>query len=292
MRVLLATDGSKDARAATVALRDFPLPADTQVRVLSVATAPYPPMEVPALGDLREAVLDDARRLVADTRGTLAARWPACEERVAEGDPREQIAHEAEEWGADLIVLGARGLGAVRSFLLGSVSLGVLRHAPCSVLVVKGAPRAVHEVLVAIDGSDDSMAALRFLGSLALPSDVRVSLIGVVEQVRVPATSPGIVRRRLAAAVRTLHAERQAEMERVLARAAADVQGSVAVAGSATPVGVPADHIIRAARAGGADLVVVGARGLGGVKRVLLGSVSEKVVRYAPAAVLVVKRRQ
>jgi nucleotide-binding universal stress UspA family protein len=57
--------------------------------------------------------------------------------KIIEGPPRQVIVDEAEKWGADLIVMGSRGLGAWNRLLLGSVSSAVVYHAKCSVEIVR-----------------------------------------------------------------------------------------------------------------------------------------------------------
>ena len=109
--------------------------------------------------------LAESERVVGEPQRRLEKRWPAVAGRVLEGDPREVIVEAATQAGSDLIVLGARGLGAVASFLFGSVSLGVTRHAPCPVLVCRGAPRPVRAVTVAVDGSADASAAVEYFAA-------------------------------------------------------------------------------------------------------------------------------
>jgi len=151
MRVLLATDGSNDAKAAVEWLHHLPLPGDRDVMVITVVMPPLIPVVPDLVGELHGALIADARRLADDTASELLCRTAIG--RVVEGDPREEIVAAAREWGADLIVLGARGLGAIKEFLLGSVSLWVARHAPCPVLVCKGTPRTVRTITVGLDGS-------------------------------------------------------------------------------------------------------------------------------------------
>jgi nucleotide-binding universal stress UspA family protein len=191
---------------------------------------------------------------------------------------------------ADAIVLGARGLGAVASFLMGSVSLGVARHAPCPVLVCKGAPRAIRSLTVALDGSDHARAALRFVTGLPWPAGTAVHLVAVVEPLRYPSSAPGMLAPQLTAALREDEAERRRALEDVLAAAAAEVPPAL-VTTTATLVGAPALSILAEAEKHGSDLLVVGARGLGAVKRLVLGSVSESVLRHAACPVLVVRPR-
>jgi nucleotide-binding universal stress UspA family protein len=155
--------------------------------VVNAVEAPFAANAAVALG-WREFIAE-SERVVAEARGRLAKRWPAVSATVLDGDPRKAIVEAAANAGSDLIVLGARGLGAVASFLLGSVSLGVSRHAPCPVLVCRGAPRPVCNVTIAIDGSADARAAFDFFAALPLPSSLRVRLVGVVEPLRYPSSA-------------------------------------------------------------------------------------------------------
>jgi len=288
MRVLLATDGSKDA--ATEWLKEFPLPGDTTVLIVTVAAPLHALAEVQMMRDLREAVLADVRRIGEEAQKILKPRWPGVEVQVREGDPREEIIRVAEEWGADLVVLGTRGLGAAQGFLLGSVSQTVARHATCPVLVVKGSPRKPGKVLVAMDGSEGSLDTLRFLRSLEPGRKLDLLLLGVVEPLRFPSTAPRFIRGPLKAALVDLQQERRAEIQNALGSAANEMKGKVGTISVSVRSGNPAEEIVRAAKDRGVDLIVVGARGLGGVKRLLLGSVSERVLRDARCPVLIVKR--
>jgi nucleotide-binding universal stress UspA family protein len=188
-------------------------------------------------------------------------------------------------------VVGARGLGSVKRFLMGSVSHVVARHARCPVLVVKGRPRKLGSVLVAMDGSEDSFQAVRFLQSFGLPRRTKVRLLSVVEPLRYPASAPQALRAQLVGMIKELEAERRDELEKVLERAATQLDDKITRVTRYTPSGNPADEIVATADDYDTDLVVVGARGLGGMARLLLGSVSEKVLAHARCPVLIVKER-
>jgi nucleotide-binding universal stress UspA family protein len=189
-------------------------------------------------------------------------------------------------------VVGARGLSAVKEFLLGSVSAGVARHAPCPVLVCKGSPRPVRAITVAHDGSEGARDAMRVVTGWPLPSSTRLRLIGIAEPVRYPATAPGILAGPLHAAVASAEAERRGALERTLTAEARDVRGGMAQVDIKVTVGMPARDIVDYADVTETDLLVVGARGLGAMKRLLLGSVSEAVLRHATCPVLVVHPRR
>ena len=289
MRVLFATDGSEDARTATAWLARFPLPAGSRLRVVSVVSIPPSALDVPTVRDFQASLREAARQTAEAARAALAPRFADTDVQVPEGDAREAILRVAAEWPADLVVLGARGLGAIAGFLLGSVSLGVARHARCSVLVVKGGADVIRGVLVAIDGSEHAAAAAAFLARLPLDPTVVVRLAGVVQSPRYPATAPafatGIVRDALAQIVK----ERSTALEQALAKAAAPFAGRVKKIERRVLVGHPVDALIGAAAGWNVGLVVVGARGLGTLERVLLGSVSEGVLRHVDRPVLIVK---
>jgi len=291
MRILLATDGSKDAAAATAFLRELPVPASSKLCVMTAVSFPTFAFEPQPVREFKSSVLEDARRVVDEARARLAPRGFDIETDVVIGSPKDEILRIARERNADLVVLGARGLGRIKRFLLGSVSLAVARHATCPVLVVKGQPRKLGSVLVGMDGSEDSFQALRFLLSLPLARQTKLRLLSVVEPIRYPASAPGAVRGHLIRMLKEIENERRGELEKVLEKAAAELGSSPTRVTRSTPTGNPADVIVAAATAHDDDLVVVGARGLGGVTRLLLGSVSEKVLRYARCPVLIVKER-
>lgn len=137
-RILLATDGSRDAELALATAVDLANTTDSELHVITVAPG-YPSYDVgtPEVAEkLRQRVgeiLEDQARKIQDTGGEVAGKHL----RVAERYRAEQIVEFAEEVGAGLIVMGSRGLGGVRRALMGSVSDSVVRHAHCPVLVVR-----------------------------------------------------------------------------------------------------------------------------------------------------------
>ena len=136
----------------------------------------------------RSAFDAQARQVLEDARLTLAPR--AVDVRLTEGVVRERLLQTAEEWKADLIVLGARGLSGVERALLGSVSLSVAREARCAVMIVKGAAKSLQRVVVGLDGSEHSRHALSFMASLPLTADTELVLVGVAEKTHLPRSAP------------------------------------------------------------------------------------------------------
>jgi nucleotide-binding universal stress UspA family protein len=286
MRIVVATDGSDEATRALDWLAYFPLPEGSGIEVVSAVSYP----------DLDESIRQALRTHTAATtldaaRRRLTQRWGNVTARVLDGDPRETIVATAIRQTADLIVLGARGLGAIGAMLLGRVSIAVAREAPCPVLVCKGDARPLRSATVALDGSAEAQAAFAYFCGLALPRDLSVGLVGVIEPTRHAATAPETLTAALATATAAYEAERRRALEKVLGAAANDIRDRVGRTVSVIPVGSPATCILREAEREGADLIVVGARALAHGMRSQLGSVSESVLHSATCPVLVVRAR-
>ena len=289
MQLLVATDGSRDASEAVEWLSHFPLPAEAAVEVVSVV--PPSILDDRVLGTPWAELRRQTEWVVDDARARLAKRWPRATARILQGDARAALVDAATERGADLVVLGARGLGAIASMFLGSVSLGVARHAPCSVLVCRATPRPVQTVTIGVDGGDDASEAVRIFRDLPLPPGLVVRVVGVVEPWRYPSSAPSFISPALTAALKDYEAERRRELGTVVAAAAEELRWRVGRVVSATPVGTPPEVIIRDAEEHGSDLIVVGARGRSRFERFVLGSVSESVLRHAGCPVLVARPR-
>lgn len=147
MKILVAIDGSPCSELAVKEVATVQWPVGTQVKVLSAVTVPQPdaPDPLHVVGPMRLQLLEkkqaEVRDLVTRTadrlRASDGAKTLEIETAVVEGDPKLAIIEEAERWRADLIVVGCHGYGPVKRFLLGSVSLTVALHAPCSVQIVR-----------------------------------------------------------------------------------------------------------------------------------------------------------
>jgi len=128
--------------------------------------------------------------------------------------------------------------------------------------------------------------------TLALSPGTRIRLVGVAERQRYPSSAPAFLGATLGAAVAALESERRAALQAELAAAAESVSARLPSVETAVVTGMPADMIVQDIQGGAADLVVLGARGIGGIERLLLGSVSETVLNHAACPVLIVRPRQ
>jgi nucleotide-binding universal stress UspA family protein len=152
MRVLLAIDDSECSAAATRAVIGQFVPKQTEVLVLhsdewpkgmpsqlAFAEGSAAAQSILSLHDLRRR---DAGALVASTAAQLRAAGFTTTTSVRDGDARKAILVAAQEWRADLVVMGSHGKKGVDRLILGSVSDSVARYAPCSVEIVRSASSA------------------------------------------------------------------------------------------------------------------------------------------------------
>jgi len=147
VRILLAVDGSPFSEAAAQALISETRTQDAEVLVLEVVepfifTAPpeSAPGYAPEMAARQEDQFKAARATVTKIADILRrAGFKKVETRTVEAETRMGILAVAEDWNADLIVLGSHGRRGLKRFFLGSVAEGVARHANCSVLIVRAA---------------------------------------------------------------------------------------------------------------------------------------------------------
>jgi nucleotide-binding universal stress UspA family protein len=145
MKVLLAIDGSAHSHAALVEFAKRPWPNGTEVQILTVIHPSIrlflePTLVVAAAHMERALELErNAPALVKSASEMIRDAHPgiSATAKIVEGIPQDSIVGEAEEWGADLIVLGSHGYGRVGRVFLGSVAGAVVAKAPCSVQVVR-----------------------------------------------------------------------------------------------------------------------------------------------------------
>jgi nucleotide-binding universal stress UspA family protein len=145
MKILIALDGSDYSRAALKSVIARPWPPDTTVKVLHVVEPPSLLMgrEMggydPEFEMVWKALRDQAKDLVEKAAEQLRKAKFSVSTELVEGDPKSQILDAAKEWHADMIILGSHGRSGLSRFLIGSVSQDVVRHAHCSVEIIRTA---------------------------------------------------------------------------------------------------------------------------------------------------------
>ena len=282
-KILLATDGSEEAELAGTTAVSFAGTTGSELHVVSVGVVAPPLFELRDAAPARVAhgIIDEQVRKIESVGGTVA------QSHARMGDAAKEVEDLAENIGAGLIAMGSRGRGRIRRLAMGSVSDSVIRHAHCCVIVVRWKPFVFPaRILLATDGSEDAALAALTAADLVerSGSELHVAHAGWVlhgasvgwNLIPLP---PGISQEDLDRGARTLL---EAEVERMKG-AGADVAQAHMRSGKAD------EEIVVLAEELGADLIVMGCRGRGGVRRALMGSVSESVIRHAHCPVLVAR---
>lgn len=191
--VLLAIDGSPYSSAAAVLVKDLCQVDHAAITVLSVAPdRSISPNEIdikPGLEldqekiEARKFDLALAERRAASTFDDLRSSGCMVEARIGRGRASEVILQAAEEVSADLIVIGAKGVGTPHELHLGTTAHKVAHSARCSVLIARPSMRShFSRIVLGYDGNPGSRHAVEFLTSLTLPPQTEIYVVTVAEE--------------------------------------------------------------------------------------------------------------
>ena len=283
MKTLLAVDGSDNSYEAVNALKYFS--RAEQLILLHALNVPKPayPMLLPELAaeqykSFEQIMREDGERLLDRIHSLLPMHAGPSTKHLRIGSPAQVIVSLAEEQKADLIVMGARGLGPIKEWLLGSVSHRVLTLASCATLIVNGPVKAMKQILLPLAGLSDAETAIRFLQLKPFHEAVDVTLLTVLTSTEPPRPGDDAA---AAAATERLE-EKAAYLEGVAERLRAIGYQAHGVA----VVGTASSMILQEATTLQSDLILMGTRGRQGITRFLLGSVSHEVLHRMPCPVL------
>jgi nucleotide-binding universal stress UspA family protein len=292
MKVLVATDGSKYGRWGLNWVATLPLVEPPQVMALHVLDSAA--FRLPFRTKLETQRIEaHSAKTLTDTKKRLTSLKLKGTVRKEQGAVAPVILNRAPKRDG-LLVVGSQGLDALDRFTLGSVSTKLIQHATCPVLVVKNEAAPLRRITLATDGSEASAQALEFVLTKFQPDGstgkgrrlpIHVSVIHVMvpsplAPLDIGTTIPWIKYRGL----------KVKETGRRLVEQT--VQKLIEAGFTAEPLcqsGNAADTIMKVASKQHADLIVMGAKGLGAIDRFLLGSVSTRVVQHANCSVLVVR---
>jgi nucleotide-binding universal stress UspA family protein len=286
MKTLLAVDGSDNSYEAVHALKYFA--RAEQLTLLHALDVPRPayPMMVPEVAEelyksLEQSMREDGERLLDRVQSLLPMHAGSSTKHLRIGSAAEVIVSTAEEQKADLIVMGARGLGPVKERLLGSVSHRILTLAPCATLIVNGPVKAMKQILLPLQGLSDAEAAVRFLQLKPFHDAVEVTLLTVL-----PSTQPPWPGEAAAATAEKLE-EQALQSARDYINGEAERLRAVGYQARGIAVfGTPSAMILQEATNRRSDLILMGTRGRQGITRFLLGSVAHAVLHQMPCPVL------
>ena len=307
MKILIGYDGSECADAALEDLKHAGLDTEADVLVMCVADVFVPPptdevddtfpVNVPEgvkrAHERARHKLEEAQDLAKRVGEQIKAQFPNWKvDTQAEADsPAWALLRKADEWNPDLIIMGARGHSVFGGrLILGSISQRVLYEAHCSVRVGRGPyknPDKPVRLLIGVDSSSDSNAAVDAVCVRHWPRGTEVGLLVVVDTVMPLSSNPAEP-----AAMKWIEVGDEsnwAQVREIFEPSARRIRGAGLHGEILIRRGNPADEILQEAHTWGADCIFVGAKGTRGIDRLLLGSVSSAVSSRAHCSVEVVR---
>ncbi|MCS6886224.1 MAG: universal stress protein [Acidobacteriota bacterium] len=292
MKILIGYDGSQYSDEMLLDLNQAGLPKTAEVKVLSVGElwlAPPTEDENSPLFDL-----ETPRKLSEQARRKLVEMFPSWHiEAVSEvGSPAVQLLGFADEWKPDLLVVGSHGRSALERLFFGSVSLQVVTGAHCSVRVARkprNEPGSPVKIVIGLDGSTEAKAAVEAVASRCWPANSEVTLVTSINPYAIDSTNTHSqdtgVNLKLSKT-----AELYAYAQSIQNAASEHLRLAGLTVNSVISEESPKKSILHSAEKLAADAIFVGSRGLGMLRRLLLGSVSSAVVARAHCSVEVIRR--
>jgi nucleotide-binding universal stress UspA family protein len=299
MRVLVAVDGSPGSAEAVRQAGELTSPDKDQLAFY------YSPVAVNFdKSGIDERLLSKAKASVAgaifdDARTQLPEAWRSKVETIVGDEPaRLGVLNAARDWKADMIGIGARGLGPIKRMMLGSVSRAVTQAALVPVLVAKQRSEQDKSfgVLVAAEDCHHARQFTSLLGQITWPTDTVGRLLTVVQPMFAGEIPSWLEHRTRDPEIQAMAEAWESEHRQDVVHKQLEMQESC----DALPwpwkkepplvvEGQPAEQILEAINEKKVDLLVIGARGAHPLTRLLLGSTSSVVVSHAPCSVLIVR---
>lgn len=276
-KILVAYDGSPSAQNALFLASQLARKDKSWIKVLAVVPPYQGDLELIGVSDIKEAITGPGQELLAEARQLADREGVNILTNLEQGEPYEQIVHVAEEENCDLIIMGRRGKGTVERALIGSVTARVIGHTAKDVLVIpENGKLSWENILLATDGSAFCDNALARALEIAQERKAKLNAVSVV-----------YTNDEFYAVGQEVAKELYQEADKVLDKVRnwggdLGVQAELFVRD-----GEPHQAITDLAAEISASLIVMGSHGRKGLTRLLMGSVTERVIGYAECPVLV-----
>ena len=304
MKILIAYDGSSHADAALDDLVRAGLPQEAEALIISVAdvlmpSAPSYSHEAaqPAFSETFSAAalmareravsaLDESSKSALSASRVIQSQFPFWNVRTEtyNGSPAGKLVMMADKWKADLIVMGAPERSAFKRLVLGSVSKRVVAESNCSVRLARASSKGADfpiKLVIGVDGSPEADDAVKAVAARDWPVGAEAHLITALGSPMIPAW-------RL---IQDYYQNEREWAHQRLESLAAVLRGRGLNVTQMVKQGDPKRVLLDEAEKLEADSIFVGARGLGKLQRILLGSVSSAVAAQARCSVEVIRTR-
>jgi nucleotide-binding universal stress UspA family protein len=300
MKILLPTDGSEHSEVAAKFLTCLNLSVEDEITIFHTTYWGPPLWYIKEFGEeshykaLKAIKKEIAPRIIDSVLRILQPVKARISTAIVEGCSAEDcIIEAAVDSDMDLIVMGAQGIRGIKSFFIGSVTREVSIKAPKPVLIVK---LPTHEkpaglkVLFATDGSDNSRDTGKFLSRAPFYDDMEISILNVMpsEALDIPRTfDPGVIEE-IIDVEEKIRETRVAESKRIIEYARELLGKKFSSVNVISEFGDSSREILKIAEELKANLIVVGCRGLRGIKG-MMGSVSRNILSHSECSVLIGK---
>ncbi len=292
-KILLGYDGSECSQKMLEDLQYAGLPAQAEAFILSAAEHWIMPptsfggVDLHFTEDPNEA--NKTRALAEEAQERLRACFPQwhIQSEAVWGTAASQLIGKADEWKPDLLVVGSHGRSLLGRFLLGSVSQKVLHEAHCSVRIARGGAAQERtqpaKIIIGLDGSAGANRAVEAVLARAWPTGSQVRLVNATW------TVPPITSGRMVAPIADWIRQENARVQTAMDAATAKLQGVGLSTSSVVEEEEPRHLLCEEAKRWEADCIFLGARGMGPMERLLIGSISSGVAAHAPCSVEVIR---
>lgn len=292
MKILIAYDGSECAQSALDELKRAGLPRKAEAIVLSVYSQfiPVPSSFGMVETDFPKSALEEKETIALARRAATSVKsafneWDVHAE-AALGSPASVIVQKADGWKPDLIIIGSHGRSGLGRVFLGSVSLTVLHNAHCTVRIARGRYEEAERparIVIGVDGSKNSEAAVKAVAERNWPAKSEVRIVSAIGSAIPVASDQMLVR------VAEWVATENARVKEIVNASAKILREAGLTVSTVVKTENPQKLLVNEAHDWKADCVFVGARGVGVLERMFIGSVSSTVAARASCSVEVVR---
>jgi len=295
MKILLATDGSEHSEGAAKFLTNFKLTPKDEIFILhAVSWVPLISEWESLYVDFRGIMDEIAPRILESTANLLKSVNAKVNTSFVEDFPDKAIVNAVVKSDMDLIVMGARGLKGIGSYIVGSVTRLVAINSPKPVLIVKPAQwkkSGKLKILFATDGSAHSEALCDVLSSIPFPDDTEVTVLTVVFPVLtdIPERFALEINDRIKQMVAGTREAELRDSEKIIEKTRQHLCKKFPVIMELVRFGDPSEEILKVAETLNADIIAVGSSGMRGIKG-MLGSVSRYIMNHTACSVLIGKK--